>query len=634
MLKKLTNGYRRFRQGMYRTSPRHKWILTILATIGVIAILAYSFGRDYEAGAMGYPKATSTVTMTQFMGMVGHQWTGKLLIFTDQKAFFEGSQPGKPKETLQITAFMDQITKADYRLIQQDKAIQTQGGVSWSLHNPIPGKTAVVATDIAQLGSAALTFLFYGFFMMMMYRQTSMMGGQTRFNTFHGDTGVRFDQVAGMDAVKQEISEVVDYLRDKSAFTRVGARAPRGVLLYGPPGNGKTMLAKAVAGECGVPFIEQNGGNVMGKFLGESSDGIKKLFKHARQMATQHGGCIIFMDEIEAIGSSRWSTQTVSHDEKHGALDTLLAEMDGFGDNTGIVLIGATNRLDVLDPALLRPGRFDRKVYVPSPGKQGRAAILRQYITSIPAQNVDVDRLAAMSPGFSGADIAHWINEAAIQAARRNAAEVTIADFLKARDIIVAGPENTGIDLSQQERGVIAWHEAGHAEVRHATDGWVDRVSILPRGQALGVTFSTPGEIVLHTQDSVRQELMVLLAGRAAEDLFVGKISAGAANDLERASAIAFEAVTKLGLGDRGLFVPQTEAGRHEAEQSAANLIRDSYEQASTILRENRQRVQGLHDALMTHNDVDYQEFIQVDGKGKEENFSAAEILVSACAPS
>lgn len=610
MLQKISNGYRRLRQSMY--GSKHKRILAILATIAIIAILAYSFGRDYEAGAMGYPKATSAITVQQFMGMLKHPWAGKLLIFTNQHAFFEGNLPGNPKETIQITAFVDQINHADYRLIQQDKSIQMMGGVSWSLHNPIPGKTAAVATDIAKLGSAALMFIFYGFFMTMMYRQTRMMGGQTRYNTFHGDTGVRFDQVAGMDSVKREIAEVVDYLRDKSAFTRVGARAPRGILLYGPPGNGKTLLAKAVAGECRVPFVEQNGGNVMGKFLGESSDGVKKLFKHARQMAAQYGGCIIFMDEIEAIGSSRWSTQTVSHDEKHGALDTLLAEMDGFGDNTGIVLIGATNRLDVLDPALLRPGRFDRKVYVPSPGKLARAAILDRYITSIPVQGADVGRLAAMSPGFSGADLAHWINEAAIQAARRGAGVVTMADFLNARDIIVAGPENTGVDLSPDERSVIAWHEAGHAEVRHATDGWVDKVSIIPRGQALGVTFSTPGELVLHTQDSVRQELMVLLAGRAAEEVFVGRISAGAANDLERASAIAFEAVTKLGLGDRGLFVPQTEAGRHEAEQSAANLIRDSYDRTSAIIRENRQRVQKLHDALMTHSDVDYQDFITI----------------------
>ncbi|MCY0871304.1 MAG: AAA family ATPase [Acidithiobacillus caldus] len=370
-------------------------------------------------------------------------------------------------------------------------------------------------------------------------------------------------------------------------------------------------MAKAVAGECGVPFVEQNGGNVMGKFLGESADGIKKLFSRARAFAREYGGCIIFIDEIDAIASSRNNQAAITHDEKINALNTLLAEMDGFGDNTGIVVMGATNRLEILDPAILRPGRFDRKIFVPLPGKLARQQILSVYLSKIPLDvDVELDRLATMSPQFSGADLAHWVNEAAVQAACCARERVTMADFFRARDIILAGPQNTGLSLTPEEESAIAWHEAGHAEVRHATGGFVDRVSILPRGQALGITFSVPEDTNLHTKEQLHQELQVLLAGRAAEELFVHQISSGAANDLERASQIAFDAVVRLGLGDRGLFVPQTDSGRHESEASAARLIESAYADAKEILRASAHRVARLHDLLLRDKEVDYRQLL------------------------
>lgn len=601
-----------------------KWVKAVailIPIIYVIAVLAFGYGRDYESQVLAYPKDPVVISFKTFMGLIDDKaLSGNLEIYANHKVFYDGLvthsmgkgvKPVTSKKVYLIKSFINSVNHNDIKRITDYHKVKVLGSVNTVIINPVPGRSGAVMQGAITTVSSVAIVIFYAFIIYLMTRQGGLMRMIDRFHIVHGNTGVTLNDVAGMESVKVEVREVVDYLKDRKAFSDVGAKAPKGILLYGPPGNGKTLIAKAIAGECNVPFIEQNGGNMMGKFLGESADGIKRLFKIARQSAIKHGGCIIFIDEIDAIGSSRWGTNTIAHSENHSALDTLLAEMDGFYGNNGIVVIAATNRLEVLDPALVRPGRFDRKIMVSMPGKLDREKILATYVAKVPHDDLDLTILASMSPGFSGADISNWVNEAAIQTARRKSSKVTMEDFTSARDIIIAGPHNTGVSMSDVELSAVAWHEAGHAEVRHATGGYVDRVSIMPRGQALGITFSTPEDSVLHTQEQIKNELKVLLAGRAAEELFVGYISSGAANDLERASSIAFNAVATLGLGDRGLYVPQTELGRHDAETSAAHLIDTCYADAKTILERHAGRVSRLHEDLMELKDVNYQDYLK-----------------------
>jgi cell division protease FtsH len=362
-------------------------------------------------------------------------------------------------------------------------------------------------------------------------------------------TGVTFGDVAGVDEAKGELQEVVEFLKDPKRYGRLGARVPKGVLLVGPPGTGKTMLARAVAGEAGVPFFSISGSEFVEMFVGVGAARVRDLFEQARQKAP----AIIFIDELDALGRARGAGGLGGHDEKEQTLNQLLVELDGFDPSTGLVLLAATNRPEILDPALLRAGRFDRVVLVDRPDKKGRLQILQVHAKKVKlAPDVELEKVAAITPGFSGADLANLINEAALLATRRGADAVAQADFNEAIERIIAGLEKRNRVLSEQERRVVAHHELGHALVAMALPGSdpVHKISIIPRGvAALGYTLQRPTEDrFLMTRDELENKMAVLLGGRAAEEVMFDHLSTGAANDLAKVTEIARSMVMRYGM--------------------------------------------------------------------------------------
>lgn len=459
-------------------------------------------------------------------------------------------------------------------------------------------------------------FLFYMIWMYGLRRLAERQGlggmmaiGKSRAKVYvETDTKVTFKDVAGVDEAKFELQEVVAFLRDPKSFGRLGARVPKGILLVGPPGTGKTLLARAVAGEAGVPFYSISGSEFVEMFVGVGAARVRDLFEQARQAAP----CIIFIDELDALGRSRMPGAFGGYDEKEQTLNQLLAELDGFDPSTGVILLAATNRPEILDPALLRAGRFDRQVLVDRPERKGRVDILKVHIAKVRLdQRVDLDQVAAMTPGFSGADLANLVNEAAIIATRRRGDAVTLEDFTAAIERIVAGLEKKSRVLNPQERRRVAYHEMGHALVASSLAG-VDpilKVSIIPRGVgALGYTIQRPTEdrFLLATGD-LENRIAVLMGGRASESLvFDGEISTGAADDLQRATEIAMEMVTRYGmdktLGQRTYaaapqpFLTGTTANRIDAAELTAreidvavrDMLAHAFERATDILRSRR----------------------------------------------
>ncbi|HWM46213.1 MAG TPA: ATP-dependent zinc metalloprotease FtsH [Xanthobacteraceae bacterium] len=423
------------------------------------------------------------------------------------------------------------------------------------------------------------------------------------------DTGVTFDDVAGVDEAKAELQEIVSFLKDKDKYGRLGARIPKGVLLVGPPGTGKTLIAKAVAGQAGVPFFSISGSEFVEMFVGVGAARVRDLFEQARKAAP----CIIFIDELDALGKARGAGAFGGHDEKEQTLNQLLTELDGFDPREGIVLLAATNRPEILDPALLRAGRFDRQVVIDRPDRKGREAILRVHVKRVKlAPGVSLDQIAGITPGFTGADLANLVNEAAIVATRRGAGEVTTADFTAAVERIVAGAERRGRLLQPQERRVVAYHEMGHALAAAnlpSTDP-VHKVSIIPRSiGALGYTMQRPtDDRYLITRQELKDRMVVLLSGRAAEDVVFGEISTGAADDLAKVTDIARQIVTRFGmtealgqavlerssqtyLGDQVVGVREkdySEETAREVDLAVKRLIDDAYGRAKSILTARR----------------------------------------------
>lgn len=423
------------------------------------------------------------------------------------------------------------------------------------------------------------------------------------------DTGVTFDDVAGVDEAKMELREIVSFLTDKEKYSRLGARIPKGVLLVGPPGTGKTLVARAVAGEAKVPFFSISGSEFVEMFVGVGAARVRDLFEQARQMAP----CIIFIDELDALGKARGAGGFGGHDEKEQTLNQLLTELDGFDPREGIVLLAATNRPEVLDPALLRAGRFDRQVVLDKPDRKGRAAILAVHVKRVKlAAGLDLEQIAALTPGFSGADLANLVNEAAIVATRRGSEQVELADFTQAVERIVAGAERKGRLLHPHERRVVAYHEMGHALVAAALPGMdpVHKVSIIPRSiGALGYTMQRPTDdrFLISTRE-LKDRMSVLLAGRAAEQLVFDEVSTGAADDLAKVTDIARQIVTRFGmtaalgqavleqsrttyLGDQSIGVREkdySEETAREIDLAVRGLIDEAYDRALALLADRR----------------------------------------------
>lgn len=447
---------------------------------------------------------------------------------------------------------------------------------------------------------------------------------------------VTFDDVAGIDEAKAELQEVVEFLKDPKKFTRLGGRIPKGVLLVGPPGTGKTLLARAIAGEAGVAFFSISGSDFVEMFVGVGASRVRDLFNQGKRNAP----CIIFIDEIDAVGRHRGAGLGGGHDEREQTLNQLLVEMDGFESNEGVILVSATNRPDVLDPALLRPGRFDRQVVVPLPDMKGREKIFEVHTRKIPlADDVDFAVLARGTPGFSGADIENLVNEAALAAARANQERVRMCDFEFAKDKVLMGTERRSMIISEEEKRTTAYHESGHAFVARLLPGTdpIHKVTIIPRGRALGITQQLPvDERHTYPKQYLMNALAILLGGRAAEELVLNDFTTGSGNDIERATNLARKMVCEWGMSENmgplsyGKKEEQIFLGREFAthkdyseetaekiDREISRLVSESYEKAKKLLADNLDKLHRLAAALLEKEVLTAEEIDRIIGDGK-----------------
>ncbi len=480
----------------------------------------------------------------------------------------------------------------------------------------------------------------FWFFMRQMQGGAGGKGGPMSFGKSKarllGEDQIKttFADVAGVDEAKEEVQELVQYLRDPSKFQRLGGQIPRGVLMVGPPGTGKTLLAKAIAGEAKVPFFSISGSDFVEMFVGVGASRVRDMFEQAKKQAP----CIIFIDEIDAVGRHRGGGHGGGHDEREQTLNQLLVEMDGFEGNDGVIIIAATNRADVLDKALLRPGRFDRQVYVGLPDIRGREQILKVHMRKVPLdERVSASVIARGTPGFSGAELANLVNEAALMAARGNKRLVGMEDFEKARDKIMMGAERKSMVMSEKEKENTAYHEAGHAIIGCLVPEHdpVHKVTIIPRGRALGVTQYLPEEDKYsHSKRSLESFLCSLFGGRIAEEMTLGAdgVTTGASNDIERATSLARNMVTKWGLsaklgplhyGDEEGAYPGMATQQYSSETSrqideeVRRIIDECYQRATKILQDNRDILEAMKDALMEYETIDSEQVADLMARRK-----------------
>jgi len=547
-----------------------------------------------------------------------------------------GSAPATPPVTTShfttiLPAFVDQGLEAF--LIQHGVEISAK---------PIPEEMSPWLTMLFSFGPGLLFIAFY----IWLFRRAAQQGGALMGGGLMGigkskarrydqetDSKVRFDDVAGIDEAENELVEIVDFLKDTKKYTRLGGTAPKGVLLVGAPGTGKTLLAKAVAGEAGVPFFSMSAAEFVEMIVGVGAARVRDLFKEARE----HAPAIIFIDELDAIGRARGQVAIGGSSEQEQTLNQILTEMDGFSSREGIIVLAATNQPDVLDKALLRPGRFDRRIVVNLPDKSGREAILKVHTRHMPLANeAFLADIAAVTPGFSGADIKNLVNEAALLAARRGQNDVRHKDFLDALEKIVLGPERP-ILMSHADRERIAYHEGGHAILGLVVPGAdpVNRVTIVPRGQALGVTYQRPeSDRYNYPEPYLRARIIGMLGGRAAEEIVYGTKTTGAENDIEQATDLARRMVTRWGMSDRlGMvqlaprdnpyltgppgFVgtkPFSEETAQAIDAEVRRIISESHEEAKRLLTAHRKQLNALADALLSRETLNEQEILEVTG--------------------
>jgi cell division protease FtsH len=516
------------------------------------------------------------------------------------------------------------------QVFQDMQAAASRGGIALS-EDIYTVRSAPDTSWIGLLATFILPLLIIGGFIFFMMRQAqgtnnqAMSFGKSRARMFLGNkTVVTFADVAGVDEAKTELQEVVEFLKYPEKFNSLGARIPRGVLLVGPPGTGKTLMARAVAGEAGVPFFSISGSEFVEMFVGVGASRVRDLFDQAKR----NSPCIVFVDEIDAVGRQRGAGLGGSHDEREQTLNQILVEMDGFDTNTNVIVVAATNRPDVLDPALLRPGRFDRQVILDRPDMRGRTEILRVHTKGKPLdKGVEVEGVARQSPGFSGADLANLVNEAAILAARRNKKVIGMSEFQEALERIVAGPERKSRIISDAEKAIIAYHEGGHAVVQRILPKCdpVAKVTIISRGMALGYTMALPSEDrYLQSKTEFEDKIAGLLGGNAAERLIFGDTTTGASNDIEKATSIARRMVTEFGMSDKlgplsfGKRDELVFLGREIGEQrnysdeiarqideEVRAIIDRAYERAMDVLVTHKDKLVALAEKLVAEETVD-----------------------------
>lgn len=525
--------------------------------------------------------------------------------------------------------------------------LESLGAESSILHNEVNFEFKQPSNLFNWIGliGTFLPLLLIGGFIYLMLRQAqgsnnqAMSFGKSRARMFTGDQPtVTFDDVAGANEAKEELQEVVEFLKDPERFIQLGARIPKGVLLVGHPGTGKTLMAKAVSGEAGVPFFSISGSEFVEMFVGVGASRVRDLFDQAKR----HSPCIVFVDEIDAVGRHRGAGLGGSHDEREQTLNQILVEMDGFDTDTNVIIVAATNRPDILDPALLRPGRFDRRVVLDRPDMRGREAILKVHSRGKPlATDVDLSVLAKSTPGFVGADLENLVNEAAIVAARKNKKSISMRDFEEAVERVVLGPERRSRIITEEEKRLIAYHEAGHAVVAHLlpTADPVRKVTIVSRGMAGGITWVMPeNDTALGTTRKYHDQIAWTLGGRAAEEIVFGDITNGASSDLEHVTRIARTMVTRWGmsakLGPRvfgqkeelvflgreiGEQRDYSESVAEQIDQEVHEIVSAAYEKALTVLREHRDKLDAVAERLMEVETIGRDEFLELMGERPSE---------------
>jgi cell division protease FtsH len=590
-----------------------------------LIVLVVLFGlADFRGGTRGPMHNTSTTDLSVLMARI-EQRPGSI-----ERVVFNPA-------ALQVTATLTSGDKLQTNYPSDQSALMLQ--------NQLQKQQVDFASKGLSHGSALTSILSFllpillltGIFIFLTRRMRGNAGGLGQVTSFAKSRAKRltpdvpkigFKDVAGVDEAVEELQEIKEFLANPSKFRALGARIPKGVLLYGPPGTGKTLLARAVAGEAGVPFFSISGSDFVEIFVGVGASRVRDLFEQAKQAAP----CIVFMDEIDAVGRHRGAGIGGGNDEREQTLNQLLVEMDGFSVNQNIILIAATNRPDILDPALLRPGRFDRQIVVDRPDRGGRRQILEVHAKGKPlAPEIDLDTLAARTPGFTGADLANLINEAALLAARRGRLAISQAELEEAIMRLIAGPEKKTRVFSEQERTITAYHEIGHALVGHYLEHTdpVHKISIVGRGQALGLTVSLPTQDrFLTTRSALLDQLAMTLGGRAAEELVFDEITTGAANDLEKATATARQMITRYGMSERlgprvfGTNPQQPFLGREvgdepaysqelaqEIDEEIHRLIEEAHQRAQTVLRTHQEAMHRLAKILIEQETIEKDQF-------------------------
>ncbi|ERM84443.1 peptidase M41 [Rhodonellum psychrophilum GCM71 = DSM 17998] len=604
--------------------------------------------------------AVIDVTLKKFEDMYLANDVSKVVVIYNQNSVEvtlrpESLQNNKYKDELEANSPFFNPTGPHYqvRIASVDKFIEYFDALEADM--PIDSRIGYTAKTqeswtnwFSSFGFLILLFLL---FWIMMRRMSGPSGpggqifnvGKSKAQLFDADTKIKitFDNVAGLDEAKEEVQEIVEFLKTPAKFTKLGGKIPKGALLVGPPGTGKTLLAKAVAGEAGVPFFTLSGSDFVEMFVGVGAARVRDLFKQAKEKAP----CIIFIDEIDAIGRSRGKGQMPgSNDERENTLNSLLVEMDGFGTDSGVIVLAATNRPDVLDSALLRAGRFDRQISIDKPDIVGREAIFKVHLAPIKvADDIDPKKLAAQTPGFAGAEIANVCNEAALIAARRNKSAVDMQDFQDAVDRVIGGLEKKTKIISPEEKRIVAYHEAGHAVagwfLEHADP--LVKVSIVPRGiAALGYAQYLPKEQFLYQTEQLLDEICMTLGGRAAEEIIFGKISTGALSDLERVTKVAYSMVTVYGMNDKignvsfyeskgndyKMTKPYSETTAETIDEEVRKLISQAYERTKALLNSKKAEVETLAQELLEKEIIFQSDLERLIGKrpfAKETTYEA-----------
>jgi cell division protease FtsH len=569
--------------------PRHLILAIAVVVLAATAVGIYVMRQPAPAAPMPFSEFIQRVES----GTVTHVTLGERSV----EVVFRGGTRATtiaPREFLVASsAFVTDLTKR--QIVVEFAPIDDPAPLRWS--------------------ALVLTAAFVALIGFTVYRTSAgripSLGSRTRVAE-RGGTIVTFQDVAGVDEAKDEVKEIVDFLREPQRFSAVGGRIPKGVLLVGPPGTGKTLLARSIAGEAQVPFLFASGSDFVEMYAGVGASRVRKLFREARR----HGSCIIFIDELDAVGRSRGGN-SLSHEEREQTLNQLLVEMDGFEGHQGIVIIAATNRQDILDPALLRPGRFDRQVTVGNPDLKGREAILRVHTRKVNVDpQLDLRSIARGTPGFSGADLANLVNEAALFAGRANRPIVTNADMQEARDKVLMGVERRSVALTELDRVNCAYHEAGHAVVAALLPNAdpLHKVTIIPRGRAMGVTMQLPeADRHTYTKAYLETQVAVLMGGRAAEELFMNHMTSGASNDIERATDIAQHMVCEWGMSELGPLAFRkpgnafetdkahtvSEATAERVDEEIRRVVMSGYERAKSIVDGNRRAVEMMARELL-----------------------------------